>query len=171
MAARDLDTEGPAESITVVGALLASPYALAVMGVGLQAMARESFPRALGVEWSADLQPEFPHGALAIGIAVATVLVGAWMVAGLVLTVRRHLIATWVTIGWLALAVPVAYFVARRPDQSRRCFLDGYSDRLVCASARTVTIRDVALLALPALVAIGCLLLSGATRRAPLPAG
>ncbi|MCU1496242.1 MAG: hypothetical protein JWM47_195 [Acidimicrobiales bacterium] len=152
--------EKPADAVTVLGALVAAPYALAVLGIGLQALARESYPRALGVAWDTDLRPEFPHGALAVAIATFVLLIGGWMLAGLVLTVRRHRIARWVSIGWLALVVPTAYFVARRPDESRRCFFDGYSQRLVCASASTITLRDFALVTLPALAAIGCLLRS-----------
>ena len=48
--------------------------------------------------------------------------------------------------------------MARRVEQrGRRCFLDGYSDRVVCASPRTIGVRDFVLLAAPAVVAIACL--------------
>lgn len=162
MAEVNSNREGPTDALTIVGALAAAPYAAAMLGLGLRTLALESYPRAFGLRWNSDLKPEFPHGGVALVFGAVVLVIGAQMVASLVATVRQHRTARWLAIVWLILAIPVMYRIAWHPDRSRRCFVDGYRDRMVCASATTVTIRDFALLALPAIMAIGCLLLARA---------
>jgi len=158
---------GPPSVRVVVGALAAAPYAIAVLALGLRTLAQATYPRALGVRFSSDLKPVFPDGGVGIIFAALTLVVGFQTVATLVGTVRQSRSARWLAIGWLVLAVPIAYRIAWHPDRGRRCFVDGYRGRAVCASATSVTIRDFVLLALPAIVAIACFLAARTARPSP----
>ncbi|QXC61146.1 hypothetical protein KSP35_23020 [Aquihabitans sp. G128] len=166
MAAAGSQRRGQAGILPTIGALAAAPYAVAVLGIGVRGLGEETYPRALGLRWSSDLRPTFPHGGVAIVFGLLALLVGVLMVVTLVATVRGDRGARWLAMGWLLVAIPITYLLARDPDRSRRCFVDGYGGRTVCASATTVTIRDFVLLALPAVVALVCFACTRAHRPA-----
>lgn len=153
----DTATHGKVGTSMVLALIGAGPYSLFVIFAGLYGMALSSYPRAFGVPWNSDLRPNFPDGGESFWLSLLVLLVGISMIACLVFAARSSRTARWLTIGWLLAAIAVAQRFARRPDASRRCFLDGYSDTVVCASGRTVALRDFVLLALPALVAIAAL--------------
>ena len=161
----------PIDVATIVGALLAALYAFAVVGSGLYGAAANSYPQRFGLRRDGDLKPNFPYGAAAFVWAIAMLALGAVLVVSVVRTLRNGRRARWVTVGWLSLAIVVTYLAVRNPSDHHRCPVDSYTDQPRCISVTAVTIRDLALFALPALVAIACLVVGSRRRSSSDPKG
>lgn len=161
MAERQVEDAGGAaiRTSTAIALIGAGPYALALVYYGLRSVAWGSKPKTFGVEYYSDNGTDFPNGpTLYLGLVVVAIAL-ALIASLVVLAKERHPSARWLVLGWLLIAVLVVSVSARHPGESRRCFIDGYSETQVCYSSRTIVVRDVVLRSAPAAVAVGSLLI------------
>ena len=150
-------TQRAPTTVQAIALLVGGAYGSAMVVFGLYTVAGASFPLAFGIDLSGDRQYPFPYpeGAL-LGLLVGAC--GLGLCALLVAAVKQRPGARDAAVAALGAVVVVAAVVAVTTRGSRRCAFETYSSTDHCMSATASTLRDFAILATPAFVAIGCLI-------------
>ncbi len=147
-----------------VGVIIGGAYGVVVMGLGLWGAAEESYPLFFGLRLRGDSGYPFPDPNIAaLGVLIA--VLGATFAAIFVKTATGSAAARRAAIAGLALVVVGAGWTAQVASGSRRCAFESYSETNHCMSGTAATLRDFVILAVPALVALGCLTFRRARRR------
>ena len=142
-----------------VGVIIGGAYAVAVTVLGLWAIAGSSYPLAFGMILNGDNRYPFPDPNVALVLALVTAL-GLGLIVIFVRTAMGSVTARYFAIGSLAVIVLAALLIAGLASNSRRCAYESYSETNHCMSATAAMLRDFALMSLPAVLAIGCLVFS-----------